>query len=78
MTMNNTTFEERLAARLKQMGERVPPVLTEKQKECNRACARIRYANRTTTEKENDRKHDHERYHKKHSNARYNKRYKHV
>jgi len=69
-TTENTTFEERLRARLKQMGEPVKKVYTEAQKEANRQRARGKYACRTEAQKEANRVHKRDLYAQTHPDSR--------
>jgi hypothetical protein len=68
MTENNTTFKERLAARLVQMSiakkDTPKRVVTPEQKVRNATAARERYASRTDSQKDADRKRYREYYHK--------------
>jgi len=69
-TTENTTFEERLQARLKQMNDAPTRVYTEEQKECNRQRARTKYACRTEEQKEADRVRYREWYMRTHPHSR--------
>lgn len=69
MDINNTTFEERLVMRLKQMDGEPKVQVSNRQKVRNNKLARERYANRSEDDKDRERARDRARYAKGHPNS---------